>query len=75
MVEFLKKMMDWALTKEEELAKNCQIDIDDIEEQIHKVLQKKFELEERYKEELAQLNKLLDRLQKIKNEATSCNKD
>jgi len=72
MIEFLKKMMDWALSKEEELAKNCQINSKDIDEQIHKVLQKKVELEQKYKDEISQINKLIDRLEKIKEQSQSC---
>jgi len=72
MVEFLKKMMDWALNKEEELAKNCQLDSKDIDEQIHKVVQKKIELEEKYKDEISQFNKLIERLEKIKEQSQSC---
>jgi hypothetical protein len=75
MIEFLKNIMDWALQKEEELAKKCQIDPKEIDEQIHKVLEKKFELSAKYEEELAKINKLLEKLEKIKKEASSCNKE
>jgi len=72
MVEFLKKMMDWALKKEEELAKDCKIDPKELDEQIHKVIQKKIDLEEKFYEEMTQLNKLIERLEEIKKQANSC---
>jgi len=72
MVEFFKKMMDWALSKEEELAKNCKIDPKEVDNQIEKVTKKKIELQEKCEEEIAQINKLIERLEKIKAEASSC---
>ncbi len=72
MVEFLKKMMEWALNKEEEMAKECKIDPEEVDNQIKKVLDKKDELEKKCKEELSQIDKLIDRLEKIKQNSSSC---
>lgn len=72
MVEFLKKMMEWALEKEEELAKECKINPKEIDAQLYKITQKKSELEKRCQYEIAQIDKLIERLDNIKKESSSC---
>lgn len=73
MLEFLKKITDWTLQKEEELAKNCKLPLDELEKQIEIVQEKKAKLELECKENIAELNKILGRLESMKNiEMTKC---
>ncbi|NPA60071.1 MAG: hypothetical protein GXO30_06370 [Epsilonproteobacteria bacterium] len=72
MLDFLKKMSEWALEKEEEVAKKCLIKPEDVEKQIKKTQEKKDELEKKCKENLDELKSLLERLEKIKEYASSC---
>ncbi len=67
MLEFLKKMTEWVLQKEEEAAKNCKLPIEDIEKQIQVVQEKKKKLEEECQKNIEELNKLIGRLESIKN--------
>ncbi len=67
MLEFLKKITDWTLQKEEELAKNCKLPLDELEKQIEIVQEKKAKLELECKENIAELNKILGRLESMKN--------
>ncbi len=73
MLDFLKKMSEWALEKEEEVAKKCLLKTEDVEVQIKKTKEKKEELEKKCKENLEELEKLLKRLEKIKEYSESCN--
>ena len=74
MLEFLKKITDWTLQKEEDLAKNCKLPLDELEKQIQVVQDKKAKLELECKENIAELNKILGRLESMKNiEMTKCN--
>ena len=72
MLSFLKKMSEWALQKEEEVAKKCLLKPEDVQKQIKKTEQEKELLEMKCKENLEQLESLLDRLNKIKEYADSC---
>ncbi len=72
MLDFLKKMSEWALEKEEEVAKKCLLKPEDVDKQIKKTQEKKQELEQKCKENLEELEKLLKRLEKIKEYASSC---
>ncbi len=67
MLDFLKKITEWILQKEEELAKDCKISIEDIDKQIERVKEKKAELEKGCKENIQELDKILGRLESIKN--------
>ncbi len=67
MLEFLKKMTEWVLQKEEEAAKNCRLPLEDIEKQIEIVKQKKSQLQEECQKNIAELDRLLGRLESIKN--------
>jgi len=73
MLSFLKKMSEWALQKEEEVAKKCLLKPEDVQKQIKKTEEEKELLEKKCKENLEQLESLLDRLNKIKEYADSCN--
>ncbi|BAF70728.1 hypothetical protein [Nitratiruptor sp. SB155-2] len=76
MLEFLKKMTEWVLQKEEEAAKNCKISIEDIEKQIAIVKEKREKLQQECQENIEELNKIIGRLESIKNiELVKCNKN
>ena len=72
MIEFIKKMMEWALEKEEEAAKQCHVSPEEVDEQIAKVQEKKEALQKKCQEELEELEKVIARLQKIKEESLKC---
>jgi len=74
MTALIKKVMDWALQKEEEIAKDCHLSTKDVDEQIAKITQKREELEQKYQEELAKINELLERLHKIREYSLKCEK-
>jgi len=67
MLEFMKKITEWILEKEEEAAKNCKLPLEEIEKQIEIVKTKKAELEEECQKNIQELNKILGRLESIKN--------
>ncbi len=75
MVEFLKKMTDWMLEKESELANKCAIDSKDIEKQISKMEEKKAQLEKECEENRKELEHILARLRWIEAETLKCSKD
>jgi len=72
MFNFLKKMTDWILEKEEELAKNCKIRPEDVEKELSKVKEKKEAYQKEYEEVMAEFNKMEERLNKILEEAKKC---
>ena len=67
MQNFIKKMTDWILDKEEAMAKSCAIPIEEIDAQLHKVLKQKAKLQESYEDSMANLNEVEAKLEKIKN--------
>ncbi len=75
MIEFIKKMTDWILEKEDKLAKSCAIDPQIVEEQIQKIADKKEELHRKCKENEEELERVLDRLKRLKIEAERCRVD
>ena len=64
---FVQKITDWLLEKEEEAAKSCAVPMQEIEYQIAKAQAEKEKLQKRYDEAMAELNHVLERLEKIKN--------
>ncbi|WP_456391869.1 hypothetical protein [Nitratifractor sp.] len=72
MMDFLKRVTEWMLEREAELAKKCAIDIADVEKQIAKVEEKKAALEKECRENQAELEKILTRLKWIKAEELKC---
>ena len=72
MMEFMKKAMDWVLDKEREAAKNCHASPEDIEKQIKMMEEKKTMLETKYKEEIKEMEHILNRLHSIKAESLKC---
>ena len=75
MIDFLKKMTEWILNKEEEMAKNCAIPIDEIDKQIEKVEEKKRKLEAECRENIAELEKIVTKLKWIKSEELACQRE
>ena len=61
--ELIKKISEWTLQKEEELAKECAIPVEKIDAQIETLEKKKAEVEEQLKE----IDEIIERLKKIKN--------
>ena len=72
MVEFLKKMTEWVLDKEEQAAQNCRIDLHDLQKQINLILEKRKKLQQECEENLKELDHILERLEKIKEKEESC---
>ncbi|GAB6034144.1 hypothetical protein [Galenea microaerophila] len=72
MVEFLKKAMNWALTKEAEAARNCAIDPEEIDQQIQIIEAKRAEIRKKFEEDDAELAHILKRLKLIKTNAQNC---
>jgi len=74
--EFLKKITEWALEKEEEAAKECAIPLEEIEKQLNILKEKREELKKKCEEELNEIESLIQRVEKIKNiELLKCNTD
>jgi DNA-directed RNA polymerase sigma subunit (sigma70/sigma32) len=72
-MSFLKKIMEWALEKEEELAKECTLKPEDVEKQIKVVEEKREILRKKCHEEDAEFGHVLEKLKAIKEEALHCN--
>ena len=72
MVEFLKKAMDWVLEKERDAAKNCKVELEDVDKQIQYVEQKRDKLQKECEENLSEFEHILNRLHGIKASATKC---
>ncbi len=75
MVEFLKKMTEWVLDKEEQAARNCRIDLHDLQKQINLILDKREKLKKECEENLKELDHILQRLEKIKEKEEFCSRD
>jgi len=73
--KYLAKIEEWLLKKEEEMAKNCQISVDDVDREIGKLLLKIKELKEQCNEQKAEFEYLLDKLHWIKAEAIKCQEE
>ena len=72
MFNFLKRMTDWVIDKEEELAKNCKIRPEDIQKELDKLKEKKEAYQKEYEEVMAEFSRVEERLQKVLNEAKKC---
>ena len=75
MVEFFKKMTDWILEKEEDLAKKCSIPLEEIDRQIETVEEKRRILEQQCKENLEELDRIVTKLKWIRSEELSCRRE
>jgi len=67
MKDFVKKITDWILDKEELMAKSCAISLDEVDAQMAKITQQKEKLQKDYDESMAVFNEITERLEKIKN--------
>jgi chromosome segregation ATPase len=66
-MSLVKKIADWMLEKEEDLAKNCNIPIEEIDSQIEKIKLEKQKLKQRYDNTMSELDDVENKLQKIRN--------
>ena len=73
---FIKKIIDWSLEKESDLAKKCAVPMEEIEYQIKKVQQEKEKVQKEYDDAMQELDAVLQKLEKIKNtEILRCKSD
>ncbi|AKF24912.1 hypothetical protein YH65_05535 [Sulfurovum lithotrophicum] len=72
MMEFMKKAMDWVLEKEQDAAKDCHANPDDIEKQIKLIEEKKSILEKKYQDDIGEFEHILNRLHAIKAQSLKC---
>jgi hypothetical protein len=72
MVEFMKKMTDWMLQKEQEAASQCHIDSSEVQKQIEEVQRKKLQMQRKYEDQMKEFDHVLSRLTFIKASADSC---
>jgi len=74
MVEFMKKLTDWMLEKEEDAAKQCAIPTAEIQKQIDMVEKKRKKLTDQYQDAIKELDHVVEKLQKMqRDEALRCN--
>jgi len=64
---FIKKIIDWSLEKENDLAKKCAIPMQEIEHQIQKVQKQKEKVQKEYDDAMQELDDVLQKLEKIKS--------
>ena len=69
---YIKKLQNFLLEKEEEMAKQCKISSKEIDDEITKVLLKIRELKEKCSDEIKEFEYLLDKLHWIKAKAIKC---
>lgn len=72
MVEFMKKAMNWVLEKEADAAKNCHAKPEEIEKQIKMINEKKDLLTQKYNEDMAEFERILEKLDTIKAQSLQC---
>ena len=72
MMEFMKKAMDWVLEKEADAAKNCHAKPEDIDKQIEMIEKKKEALQNQYKENMTEVEHVLNKLHAIKAQSLKC---
>ncbi len=75
MVEFLKKATEWVLDKEEEAAKKCRIDMEDLQKQIDLIKSRRDALKRECEENIAELEHILRRLEVIKAKEEACRRE
>ena len=75
MVDFLKRMTEWILNREEEMAKNCALSVEEIDRQIEKVDEKKKKLEADCRDNIAELEKIITKLKWIRSEELACQRE
>ena len=75
MQNFLKKITEWMLDKEEEMAKSCAVPMKEIDYQLDKVAEQKAKVQKQYDDAMGTLTEVSKRLEKIKNtELLRCGK-
>ncbi len=75
MNHFMKSIIDWMLEKEEGMARECVIPMQELDAQIAKVQEEKVKIQEKYDDAMSELDEVLKRLEKMKNtEILRCNK-
>jgi len=67
MKDFLKKITEWVLDKEELMAKSCAIPLDEVDAQLERIKEQKERLQKDYDDSMAVFNEITERLEKIKN--------
>jgi len=70
MQNFVTKITEWMLEKEEELAKKCAIPMSELDKQLEKVRAEKVKVQEKYDESMALLNEVEEKLEKMKSTET-----
>jgi tRNA A-37 threonylcarbamoyl transferase component Bud32 len=66
-MSIVKKITEWLLEKEEQMAKSCAVPMEEIEYQIQKVKSQKEKIQKEYEEAMSELDSVLERLEKIKS--------
>lgn len=75
MKDFVKKVTDWILEKEEAMAKSCAVPMREIESQLERVRSQKAKLQKDYDDSMAVFNEIEAKLEKIKSiETLRCQK-
>lgn len=67
MNDFITKITNWILDKEELMAKSCAISIDEVDSQLAQISKQKKKLQKDYDESMAVFNKIEARLEKIRS--------
>ena len=67
MKDFIKKITEWVLDKEELMAKSCAIPLDEVDRQLERIKEQKEKLQKDYDDSMAVFNEITERLEKIKN--------
>ncbi len=74
MKEFIRKITDWILEKEEAAAKSCAIPMEEIDAQLERVRAQKAKLQKDYDESMKVFDEIEEKLQKIRSiEVLRCN--
>ena len=66
-MSLVKKITDWMLEKEMEMARNCSIPMQEVEYQIDKIAHEKQKIQDKYDEAMKELDDVAEKLEKIKN--------
>ncbi len=76
MTDFIKKVTEWLLDKEEQAAKSCAVPMAEIDAQLQKVRAQKAKLQQDYDASMKVFDELEARLEKIRSiETLRCSKD
>jgi len=67
MKDFIKKVTNWVLDKEELMAKSCSISIEEVDAQLEQISKQKEKLQKDYDESMLVFDTIEQRLEKIRN--------